>query len=288
MVVSAVRTHHVLTRDSVTAMSGKTERQPSRVLLEKLDRFAEGLRAKREAEGAMQPSSIAEPQVAAVNGELAVAATDPEDPLSKMAEELAIFARVSVGRYCLDRGLPAIFESQRDAENRQDLEAILHPVVRRHEIRRQTPPLTFATDPEHHHSLGISGLACVTNPLGRYPDLLVQRQVVRHILHGEQTYRPELLRVVCYRAREELAGMEVFRQQRVRQQVLRHLSGAVHQPLTAVVLHLRHDGALVELVDYPLKTVVHAGGAVCVGEEVTVQLSGVDLWKSKAYGSIVR
>lgn len=116
---------------------------------------------------------------------------------------------------------------------------------------------------------------------------MVQRQVLHHLLCGETMYREEDIRPIRYRAQEELREMDALRHRRERHWLLKHLSSSLGQPLSAVVLHLRRDGTLVELLDYPLKVVVRPNRPVSVGDEVQIRLYGVDLWKSEAHGSIV-
>ena len=152
---------------------------------------------------------------------------------------------------------------------------------------RQTPPVGLSANPGPHHSLGVSGLVCVTSPLGRYPDLMVQRQVLRHLLHGETLYRAEDMHPIRYRAQEELREMAALRSRRERHWLLKRLASSLGEPLSAVVLYLRWDGALVELLDYPLKIVVRPNRPVSVGDEVRVRLGGIDLWKAEAHGSII-
>lgn len=205
----------------------------------------------------------------------------------RISEELALLGAAAVGEYCVTRGLPAVFEAQEDPADRAILEKIPSPIVRRHEIGRQTPPVALSANPGSHHGLGISGLACVASPLQRYPDLMVQRQVLHHLLCGETMYREEDIRPIRYRAQEELREMDALRHRRERHWLLKHLSSSLGQPLSAVVLHLRRDGTLVELLDYPLKVVVRPNRPVSVGDEVQIRLYGVDLWKSEAHGSIV-
>lgn len=206
---------------------------------------------------------------------------------TRISEELALLGAAAVGEYCVTRGLPAVFEAQEDPADRAILEKIPSPIVRRHEIGRQTPPVALSANPGSHHGLGISCLASVASPLQRYPDLMVQRQVLHHLLCGETMYREEDIRPIRYRAQEELREMDALRHRRERHWLLKHLSSSLGQPLSAVVLHLRRDGTLVELLDYPLKVVVRPNRPVSVGDEVQIRLYGVDLWKSEAHGSIV-
>lgn len=252
-----------------------------------LDKLTERLKARREAGGAVRPFGIPEMRVTVKDEKLEVRVIHPEKTALRVIRELAILGARAVGEYCVAQELPAVFEAREDPADRAALEQIPNPVVRRHEVHRQTPPLALSADPRSHHGLGISGLACVASPLHRYPDLMVQRQVLHHLLRGDALYSEEEIHPIRYRAQEELRLLDALRHRRQRYWLLKHLSSSLGEPLSAVALHLRRDGVLVELVDYPLKTVVRPNGPVSLGDEVQIRLSGVDLWKSEAHGSII-
>lgn len=263
------------------------QKHPLQRPLRILDQLTERLRAGRETGGAVKPFGIPEMRVAVKDESIGVQVIPTDKTASRIIRELALLGAAAVGEYCVTRGLPAVFEAQEDPADRAILEKIPSPIVRRHEIGRQTPPVALSANPGSHHGLGISCLASVASPLQRYPDLMVQRQVLHHLLCGETMYREEDIRPIRYRAQEELREMDALRHRRERHWLLKHLSSSLGQPLSAVVLHLRRDGALVELLDYPLKVVVRPNRPVSVGDEVQIRLYGVDLWKSEAHGSIV-
>ncbi|MCZ6631990.1 MAG: hypothetical protein O7G87_01170, partial [bacterium] len=127
----------------------------------------------------------------------------------------------------------------------------------------------------------------IINPGMRYPDLMVQRQVIVHLLGEAPPHSREEMDTIRYRAQEELQDMASLHYRRERHLLLKHLSSAVGKTFPAVVLYLRRDGALVELVGYPLKTVVRPPAAVEIGEKIRVRLSGVDLWGGRAHFGVV-
>jgi hypothetical protein len=86
-----------------------------------------------------------------------------------------------------------------------------------------------------------------------------------------------------YRAQEELRQLDRLHYRHERYLLLKHLSASAGRTFSATVLHLRRDGALVELVDLPLKTVVRPYREVSVGEVIRLRLTGVDLWRSEAH-----
>ena len=116
---------------------------------------------------------------------------------------------------------------------------------------------------------------------------MVQRQVLHHLRCGEIIHSEEEMQLIRYRAQEELREMAALRHRRERDRMLKHLSAQPGEPLSAVVLHLRWDGVLVELQDYPLKIVVRPNGTVSPGDEVRIRIESVNRWKSRANGSII-
>ena len=92
--------------------------------------------------------------------------------------------------------------------------------------------------------------------------------------------------LIRFRAQEELDQFRGLRYRRERFLLLKRLSATVGEVCPAVVLHLRRDGALVELVDLPLKTVVRPYAPVSVGDEIQLRLTGVDLWRSEAHFAV--
>ncbi len=254
--------------------------------LQLLDRLAQQLGARRKQAGALPASNLPDLRIEIEGEEISIREEDPTNKAHRIVQELSIFASVEMGKWCASKTLPVIYETRDPLEHRDALEQIPHPVVRRHEIRRQTPPVSFSAEPGVHHSLGVSACCPILSPAQRYPDLMVQRQVRHYLINGEALYQPEEIDLIRYRAQEELDQLDRLRYRRERYMVLKHLSTSTDQIFSAVVLHLRRDGALVELTDLPLKTVVRPHGSVSVGDVIQVRLAGVDLWRSQAHMAV--
>jgi len=281
---AAVRIRDVLSAEDIdgTCAGGSPHYRPIQVL----DRFAGKHRAEREAKGAVKAAGIPRMALTAHHREAEIVATDPDDAAHRIVEELGILAATAVGNYALEQDLPAIFGVRGEPAEREGLEQIGDPYVRRHEIERQTPNAECSLHAGEHSTLGTSGMASVLRPLGRYSDLLVQRQVLQHCLNGGPAHSEEEMRLVCYRMQEEWEELKGLQRRRERQWMLEDLSSRFADLHAAVVLHLRWDGVLVELTHYPLKIVVRSNREVSVGEKVNIRLTGVNLPKSRAYGSI--
>jgi exoribonuclease R len=259
------------------------ERHALRKELLVLDRLATKLRAERERAGAMGSTGIPELRVEVEGGDVQVRGEDLEAPGARILRELSILAERESGAWCAARGIPTIYETQDAVPGREALEEIPDPHVRRHELRRQRPPVTLSGEPGIHRGLGVSGLCPMRSPAGSYPALMIQRQVLHYAQTGEILHSSEEMDLVRYRAQEELVEHEGMRRLRERYWVLKDLSKRAGQSFEAVVLYLRRDGALVEMVDYPLKCPVHPTEKVSVGDTIQVQVSGVDLWRLEAH-----
>ena len=160
---------------------------------------------------------------------------------------------------------------------------IAFPIKIRHEIRRQTPSVKLSAETAFHYGLGLSAYVPVTILQDRYVNLMMQCQVVHDLIHGEVLYARDEIDLIRYRVQEELRQLDRLRHRRERYLILRNLSESTDSLFSAVVLYLRRDGALVELVDFPVKIVVRSLRQVSVGEVIRLRLVGVDLWRARAH-----
>ena len=128
---------------------------------------------------------------------------------------------------------------------------IAFPIKIRHEIRRQTPSVKLSAETAFHYGLGLSAYVPVTILQDRYVNLMMQCQVVHDLIHGEVLYARDEIDLIRYRLQEELRQLDRLRHRRERYLILRNLSESTDSLFSAVVLYLRRDGALIELVDFP-------------------------------------
>ena len=205
------------------------------------------------------------------------------NPAHHIALELSLLAGIAAGRWCDNKNIPAIYEIRDPIENNESIIQISHPVVRRHELHRQTPNIGLNTTPETHHGYGISHYCPITQPTTRYTDLVMQRQIDHYLKTEQSLYSVDDLNTLRYRMWEtqDLIGDLVHR--RTRDLILQSWENQLGLEFRAVVLHIKMRGVLVELLDHPFKTVIYPGYPVEVGDEIDLRLTGIDRWKGWAH-----
>ena len=207
----------------------------------------------------------------------------PPNHAHHIARELSLLAGIAVGRWCKNKGIPAIYEMRDPIENTESITQTPHPVVRRHELHRQTPNIDLNTTPETHHGYGISHYCPITQPTTRYTDLVIQRQIDHYLKTEQSLYSVDDLNTLRYRMWETQDLIDDLVHRRTRDLILQSWEDQLGQEFRAVVLHLKMRGVLVELLDHSFKTVIYPGYPVEVGDEIDLRLTGIDRWKGWAY-----
>lgn len=251
-----------------------------------LGQLADRLKAARKPLGqVLSPSPDIHVHLDA--GRISLHRDEGKDRTRAIIGELLILAATEIGKWCARQQLPVLYEVGGALEDLGDSGNIVHPVVRRHETQRQIPFLSLDPRPGMHDGLGVSSYCTILTPGARYCDLVVQQQIGHYLHCGEILHGQDRLAYVRYRAQEELAQLANLTRRRERYWLLKHLAGAKGETFRAVVLYIRRDGVLVELLDRPLKTVVHPGRELSIGEEIDVRLTGVDLSRSRAHFTVL-
>ena len=207
----------------------------------------------------------------------------PPNHAHHIARELSLLAGIATGRWCKNKGIPAIYEMRDPIENIESIIQISHPVVRRHELRRQTPNIGLNTTPETHHGYGISHYCPITQPTTRYTDLVMQRQIDHYLQTGQSLYSVDDLNILRYRMWETQDLIDDLVHRHTRNLILQSWENQIGREFRAVVLHLKMRGVLVELLDHPIKTVIYPGYPLEVGDEIDLCLTGIDRWKGWAH-----
>lgn len=207
----------------------------------------------------------------------------PPNHAHHIADELSLLAGIATGRWCDNKGIPAIYEMRDPIENIESIIQIPHPVVRHHELHRQTPNIGLNTTPETHHGYGISHYCPITQPTTRYTDLVMQRQIDHYLKTDQSLYTVDDLNTLRYRMWETQDLIDDLVHRRTRDLMLQKWENQIGREFRAVVLHLKMRGVLVELLDHPFKTVIYPGYPVEVGDEIDLRLTGIDRWKGWAH-----
>ncbi len=207
----------------------------------------------------------------------------PSNHALRIARELSLLAGIAVGRWCDNKNIPAIYEVRDPIENIESIIQIPHPIVRRHELRRQTPNIDLDTTPETHHGYGISHYCPITQPTTQYTDLVMQRQIDHYLRAEQYLYSVDDLNTLRYRMWETQDLIDDLVHRHTRKLMLQSWENQLGREFRAVVLYHKMRGVLVELLDHPFKTVIYPGYPVEVGDEIDLRLTGIDRWKGWAH-----
>ena len=206
-----------------------------------------------------------------------------------------ILCNALLARYCMDNELPAPFRSQA-AVDVSDIEAqVPEGALRVFLVTRRLSAASVSVKPSPHGGLGVDAYTQATSPLRRYPDLLVQRQISHHLRTGETLYDEEAVTSVAHRADMQIRQMSRMERDRRQHFFLKWLdarrveseaSGAIGAPAIHRAITLENPG--------PPRRAVGPGGVAhenagrrfrrrsSPGDEVSLRLHGVDLWRRTA------
>ena len=278
---SIVRSHARFTYEEVDRTLAGEESGDRSDLLATLGTVAEGLRQGRLASGALEFSRPELKVQVDSQGEITVSVVPSPTPARRLVAEFMILANQLLGEFCRQHDLPAIYRIQEPADV-EDLDEVASPVLRGFLLMRRLRPSALVLDPRPHALLGVPIYLQATSPLRRYPDLMIQRQVLHLLLEGTALYGRQAMEQLLFQASVRVGELARLEEGRKRYWLLKYLGARLGATFQAVVLAGRGHQALVELVKYPLRANVYLGEPVKSGETVTVRLAGVDLWNLTA------
>ena|GEM_PF-1106262 len=199
--------------------------------------------------------------------------------------EVMLLAERCLAEWCAQRDLPVIYAVRRAPDTAAEVAAIANPILRRHELRRLSPTVSYERLPDP--GPGNAAACPLTRPADRYPDLVNQGQILSFLETGKPARPSVALDIIRFRAREELVELEHLAEGQNRLRLLTNMESSVGDVFDAVVLHNRRDGVLVELESLPLKTLVQAGKDLEKGDLIQVRVTGVDPWLRRLRASAI-
>ena len=296
VVKSAIRSARALSYEEADAAIEDSS-HPMHGELDALNRVAAFLSAARDAKGALRLDRAELSVKVDAGGVISVSVEPRAAPARSLIEEYMILCNSLLARYCMDNELPAPFRSQA-AVDVSDIEAqVPEGALRVFLVTRRLSAASVSVKPSPHSGLGVDAYTQATSPLRRYPDLLVQRQISHHLRTGETLYDEEAVTSVAHRADMQIRQMSRIENDRRQHFFLKWLdarrvesesggaSGASGAPAIHRAITLENPGrraALLDLVEWPTRTRAALPSSVKPGDEVSLRLHGVDLWRRTA------
>ena len=278
VVPSVVRSRARLTYEEVDeALEGRES--PEAATLRTLHGVARTLRQQRLQDGAVE---FRRPELKVwveANGDIGVKVEGPT-PARRLVAEFMVLANRLLAEFCRERSIPAVFRHQ-PRVSLEDLPEANETVWTYLALRRMRPG-ELSVDPKPHGTLGLQAYLQATSPLRRYPDMVLQRQIVQYLRQGAPLYDRETLASLLYPAEMRLRELARAEDERTRYWFLKHLRERTGSELEGTVLDRRGHHALVELAAFPYRTSLYLVHPLEPGEAVSMRLEGVDLWRMEA------
>lgn len=273
---SRVRVAHRMTYDEVDASLEGTAPHARHDDLVWLEQFTRRLEAARLDDGALileQPELV----VKVRDDEIQLTRIAPDVVSRRIVSELMILTNALAAEYAAEHEVPIIYRMQDAPEDPALIgQRIPYDPARLGSLLRGLRRSRFTSYPETHAALGLRAYTQVTSPIRRYPDLVLQRQLIAHLAGEAPPYtQDELLTVL---ATAESAQREAKALQRQASQfwaltyLERHLVG---QEVEGILVKKHAGGCIVELADYGLKGLLPVAGTAQPGDRFPVRIKQV-------------
>ena len=212
-------------------------------------------------------------------------------PSRVMVSEFMILYNSTIGEFCHQNKIPAVFRTQAKSDfdnatqellsNPEDLNELLEWYL----TVRRMPPAETSLTPAHHSGLGVSFYLQITSPLRRYSDMIMQRQVNSFLQSGQPLYRAEYISTLATQSDVQMKTISRIEEARKRYWFLKFLqqsldSGKISDSFEAMVLENRGNRpALLDLLQYPFRVRTMLPNQIGPGQKIRLKLHGIDMWR---------
>ncbi len=220
--------------------------------LQKLAQLAPLFQDERARSGALI-FKRREPKLMVKDEQIELKIIDTNSLSRTMISELMIIANNIAASFAAENNLPFIYRTQDKASKELDTELVAdirkcYDPIKTQSIIRFLPPARLTIDPAGHFGLGLSLYTQVTSPIRRYPDLVLQRQIVSLLEESEASYTSQELLQILSHAEEEQRKIRNLEQDVTRFYQLKYIHNQPSGTLFRVaILNDLADGFFVEL-----------------------------------------
>jgi len=202
---------------------------------------AKQLHARRLAGGAFNLQRP-EYKIRVVDGTICVRIINKKSASRRLVEEMMILANHVAAKYAHTHQVPIIYRVQTPPLRPITQKMTANPLAL-YKVRQLIGRSSLSLQAGGHSGLGLSMYTQMSSPLRRFADLVVQRQLMAHLLGEEFPYdQEELLKVLemAERAARDARSIENYAKKRWLMQYLKHSWG--NQPIEVLVIEESKGG----------------------------------------------
>ncbi len=236
--------------------------------LRELLNCAKQLQTQRRTDGAF---TLQRPEykIKVKAGEVTIDMIDTSSPSRLLVAEMMILANQMAAKYAYLHQIPLIYRVQ-DPPLEPITEEMTSDPLALHKVRKLLGRSSLSLQPSGHSGLGLSMYTQLTSPLRRFADLVMQRQLVAHLVDEELPYdKDELLKVLETADRTARAARQIEGEAKKRwfMQYLKQSYSNV--PLEALVVNEVKGGYKTELQPWGVEAYLATTKSLQTGEYVT-------------------
>ncbi|MDM8566781.1 RNB domain-containing ribonuclease [Candidatus Halobeggiatoa sp. HSG11] len=262
--IKVLKRLHYVDADKLIA----TEKDDTGQQLRNLLSCAKQLQTQRQADGAF---TLQRPEykIKVNAGEVFVDIINKDSPSRLLVAEMMILANQIAAKYAYRHQIPLIYRTQ-DPPIEPITKKMASDPLALHKIRKLLGRSSLSLYPGSHSGLGLSMYTQLTSPLRRFADLVMQRQLMAHLLDEELPYdEDELLKVQETADRTTRAARQIEGESKKRWFMQYLKQSHSNEPLGALVVNVVKGGYKTELQPWGVEAYLATNRSLNSGQYVT-------------------
>lgn len=247
---------------------------------------AKQLYNRRVAEGAF---TLQRPEykISINDDNIIVGLIEKNSPSRLLVAEMMILSNHIAAKYAYQNQVPIIYRVQDPPQEPITKEMLADPISF-YKVRKLLGRSSLSLQPGGHSALGLSMYTQLSSPLRRFADLVIQRQLIAHLLDEELPYdREELFKVLetAERTARESRSIEGEAKRRWLMQYLKHRS---EQSLEVVIINEVKGGYKVEMQPWGVEAYLASSSYLESGRTVKAIIDKIRVKASSARLKLIK
>jgi exoribonuclease-2 len=214
--------------------------------LRELLNCAKQLHAQRVASGAF---TLQRPEykISVNAGKISITMIERDSPSRLLVAEMMVLANHIAAKYAYHHQLPLIYRVQ-DPPVEPITEKMAADPLGFHKVRKFLGRSSLSLQPSGHSGLGLSMYTQLSSPLRRFADLVMQRQLMAHLVSEELPYDQEELLKVLETAERTARESRLIENEAKKRWLMQYLKQTwKNQPLNVLIISEAKAGYKVEI-----------------------------------------
>ena len=235
---------------------------------------AKQLQAKRMADGAF---TLQRPEfkISVNNNNITVTMLNRDSPSRLLVAEMMVLANHIAAKYAHRHQIPLIYRIQ-DPPLERIIPSMTADPLGFHKIRKFLGRSSLSLQAGGHSGLGLSMYTQLTSPLRRFADLVMQRQLMAHLVNEELPYSKDELLKVLETAERTARESRIVEGEAKRRWLMQYLKQTWReQPLDVFILNEVKGGYKVEMQPWGVEAYLATSKNLEMGQSVVAVIDKI-------------